>query len=184
MILFPGEPSQEIYKVDFSKNNYRNEFAGFQSDEVEAQSHADSIELEISVFQTAFATATKEREKYNRGTDIIGSLKEASKYFDDDAENIIVILSDMMQYTDKTKMNMESQLNTQAEVDSYLSKIEPINLQGFKILVLTGLDYKIKPDKYNAIRMFWEVYFQRCSGNLVEYSSGMQTKLEESILEK
>lgn len=176
--------SQELYRVDFSKNNYKNEFAGLQSAEVEAQSHANSIKKEINTFRIAFANAKTSRERFNRGTDIIGSVKEASKYFDPNTENILVIFSDMMQYTDKSKMNMESQLNNEDEVETYLSRVEPINLLGFKIIILTGIQEGMTPIKYNAIKSFWEIYINKCEGSLIDYSGGMRTKLEESISNK
>ncbi len=176
--------SQEIFRVDFSKNNYKNEFAGLQAEEVEIQSHNDSINTEILKFNLSFEKSKSNRAKYNKGTDIIGSLNEASKYYDPNAENIIVIFSDMMQYTDESKMNMETQLNSSKDIEIYLSKVDPIYLNGYKILILTGLQDNVKPNKYNSIKSFWELYISNNGGDLIDYSGAMQSKLEESISTK
>lgn len=176
--------SQELFRVDFAKNKYKNEFAGLQTAEVEAQSHHDSVTQEIIKFRFSFEKSKSNREIYNKGTDIVGSLKEASKYYDPTAENIIVIFSDMMQYTDKSKMNMETQLNTQSEAEAFLDKIDLIKLKGFKIVILTGMQGNANPIKYNAIKSFWEMYIRNSGGELIDYSGAMQGKLEELISNK
>jgi hypothetical protein len=172
---------QEIFKIDFSKNDYRNEYAGLQSNEVEKKNFADSVATAIQQFEISFNAARTSRISFNKGTDILGALKQAQKYFIPGDKNIIVLLSDMLQATDKTKMDFENHFNDLDEIDHYLSSAEKTDLRNMHIIVLTGAQSRIKPEKFSVIKSFWEKYFVQCHGQLVDYSSGAVSILEEHL---
>lgn len=175
---------QEIFRVDFSKNNYGNEYAGLQQGEVEKKNLQDSNMKAILQFEKSFALARANRLGFNNGTDIIGSLKIANKYLTPGYKNIIVVLSDMMQMTDKKKMNFEDHLNRPNEIDHYLSVADKADLKNMQIIVLTGALNQMQPQKFGALKSFWEKYLTQCNGEVIDYSSGAITKLEENIAGK
>ncbi|MEK7166469.1 MAG: hypothetical protein AAB874_06710 [Patescibacteria group bacterium] len=175
---------QEIFRVDFSKNNYGNEYAGLQQEGVAKKNLQDSILTTIQQFEKSFALARANRFGFNNGTDIIGSLKIAHKYFNPEYKNIIVVLSDMMQMTDKGKMNFEEHLNSPDEIDHYLSVADKVDLKNMQIIVLTGALNQMQPQKFGALKSFWEKYFTQCNGEVIDYSSGAITKLKEVLPDK
>lgn len=176
--------SEELFKVDFSKNDYTNEFAGLQSDEVELKNHKDSVRASIHTFALSFEKTRKSRINFDKGTDIFGALKQAQKYKGTENHNIIVIFSDMLQYTDRNKMNFENHLNSLNEIDKNLTLADKADLSKTHIIVLTGMQSKIKPEKFNVIKSFWEKYFLTCNGQLIDYSSGAVSKLEGLLSQK
>ena len=174
--------SQEIFRVNFSKNDYTNEFAGLQKDEIEKQNHLDSVHSAVQQFEQLFETARHQRSLLRGGSDIFGGLKICHKYYAPGFRNILVVCSDMLQFTDRTAWNFEDHLNTKSEVEHYLSIAEKIDLQGMETIVLTGAQDSMRPEKFNAVKAFWESYFiQKCNDTIVDYSSGAVSKLEELI---
>lgn len=175
--------SQELYKLDFSENNYHNEYAGQDADELEITSHKDSINSAIKKFGGSFKNAPKNRASFDSGTDIFGALKQAQKYIDTNSNNIIIIFSDMLQYTDATSMNFEDNMNTLNDVTKHLKIADKSDLGNSSILVLTGIQNNISPDKFICVKTFWEEYFQLCNGKLIDYSSGAVSQIDDFLKE-
>ena len=172
--------SMEIFKVDFSKNNYSNEFAGLNAEEVERNGHKTAVDIAIRQFDSCYDVAVEQRKALNQGTDIFGALTVTKKYFREGYLNLIVIFSDMQQYTDRERMNFENHLNQVSEVQHYISIAEKSDLQNTFIIVITGAS-SISIAKYNVLATFWEQYFISCNGQLVDYSSGAVSVLENYI---
>jgi hypothetical protein len=170
--------STELFKADFSKNEYHNEYAGLQADEVAGQSHQDSISAAIQQFDQVFETAKQDRLQLPEGTDIFGALKQCSKYAVAGQRTLVVLCSDMLEYTDTKNMNFEDHLNSGEEVKQYLANAEKVDLKNMEIFVLTGVQNNMKPEKYTAVKTFWEQYIAQCNGQLIDYSSGAVSKLE------
>ena len=180
-IDFNSETSgQEIFTVDFSKNDYSNEYAGLQKDEIERQNHLDSVHAAALHFNQSFETVRQYRAQLTGGTDIFGALPQCKKYCVPGYRNIVVIFSDMLQYTNSV-WNFEDHLNTPAEIEHYLSIAEKIDLDGVEIIVITGAQNDMRPEKYNTVKTFWMKYFIQCHARLLDYSSGATSKLEESL---
>ena len=173
--------SQEIFRANFSMNDYSNEFAGLQKDEIEKQNHLDSVHYAVQQFDQSFEIARHQRSLLRGGTDIFGGLKISRKYFVPGCNNIVVIFSDMLQFTDRKVWNFEDHLNSKDEIEHYLSIAEKIDLQDMQAIILTGAQDGMSPEKFNTIRTFWEYYFRKCNCPLSDYSSGAVTKLEELI---
>jgi hypothetical protein len=170
--------SKELFRVDFSKNTYGSEYAGLQAAEIEAQQHHDSVSAAIRQFDQLFDAEWYYRLRLPEGTDVFGALKQCSKYASPEQRTVVIMLSDMLQYTDKKNMNFETYLNTAEEVGHYLSVSQKVDLGGMEVVVLTGLHRTMKTEKYSVIKAFWEKYFTECNGELVSYSSGAVSQLE------
>jgi hypothetical protein len=163
--------SKEILSIDFSNYRYGNEYNGLQSGQIENKNHQDSIHAITSRLDTSFAATIRERKDFQKGTDIFNALKGSKRYLITDSRNIIVLLCDMQQYTDKAIMNFEDHLNNQAEVEKFLQKSDPLDLLKAEIVVLTGHLSNILPQKFSALRSFWEGYFTKSNCELRDYSS-------------
>jgi hypothetical protein len=181
---FSQSGSTEIITVDFSKNQYGNEYSGLQSAEIEAQNHQDSVSVAIQAFDREFQRERNHRLLLSEGTDLFGALAQARKYAVPGQRTIIVLLSDMMEYSDKRQMNFEASLNSADEIEHYLGKAEKVDLEGMEIVVLTGLHRTMQPEKYQVLKAFWEKYFAQCKGKLIDYSSGAVSKLQEVLMGK
>lgn len=171
----------ELFRIDFSRHTYTNEFAGLQADEVEKKNHQDSTATAMARFDQSFDAARKARMALPEGTDIFGALRQVQKYVIPGYKTVLVITSDMLQFTDKVNMNFEAHLNTVEEIDRYLSIVEKADLTGIQVIVLTGPQPTITPQKFNAVKGFWQQYFTLCNGRLIDYSSGSVSKVEQVI---
>ena len=121
-------------------------------------------------FSNKFYEAKDQRSKYAVKTDIIGALKQATKYFNENAINSIVILSDMKQDTEE--FNLENYLRSKPKPSALIDKISVTDLQNANIFILTGDQPNIGINDFNWLKDFWTVYFDRNNANLVSYESG------------
>ena len=170
--------STELFRVDFSKNKYGNEYAGLQAAEIEQQQHQDSVSAAIQQFDRTFNLERQQRLQFPEGTDLFGALKQCAKYSVPGQRTLVVVFSDMLQFTDRQTMNFETRLANPDEIEQYLSGAEKVDLQGMEIIILTGPQRDMKPQKYAVIKVFWELYIQQCNGKLLGYSSGAVSQLE------
>lgn len=175
--------SQEIFKIDFSQFEYGNEFAGLQKDEIEKKNFQDTVTGAIRNFTICFDSARNERKGFDRGSDVLGALKQCQKYVSAHHQNIIVLFCDMQQYSGKRDFDLENNLKEE-KIQKYLDTIEPIDLGNSKIIVLTGPQINISATKFNLVKRFWEEYFKKCNAELIDYSTGAVSKLEETVLAK
>lgn len=175
---------EEVFTVDFSRGDYSNEFAGLQGDEVAQNNLQDSVRSAIELFDKRFIAVQESRIQFSMGTDVFGALRESHKYLRTDCENIIIIFSDMLQASAKERIDFENRLNSENDIEAFLGLVEPIELSGVKVMILTGPQTNVTTKKYRAVKMFWEQYFQKCNAQLLGYSSGGVTQLEELVTQK
>ncbi len=172
---------QEIFKVDFSAYNFENEFAGLQKEEIERKNFQDSVTVAMKIFEQNFDAAKAARYNFNNGTDVLGALKQSQKYILPDHKNILILLCDMMQVTDKKELNLEDNLQSTEQIDKSLKSIKAIELPETKVMVLTGPQVNMAIGKFNVIKAFWEKYFEKANVELLDYSSTAVTKLEQVV---
>lgn len=172
--------SEEILRTDFSKNNYHNEFAGLQDEENAAQAHSDSAKAVALRFDRGVSAVISNRRRMNSHSDIIGALKQAEKYYSRDADNVLILLSDMVQSDDR--VDFDKHLNNPQDTLLLLSKVEKVDLSNWKIVVLTGKQESTSVEKFEVTYAFWRGYF-RSNGVLVDYSSGSSNRLEQLLTE-
>jgi len=130
-------------------------------------------------FSKQFYSVKEQRYKYASETDIIGALKQAVKYFNEDTKNSIVILSDMKQQTEE--LDLEIYLPSKSDPLKLLQKTSPIDLRNANIFVLTGDQPKIGIKDFNWLKEFWTNYIERNKGKLVIYESGGVSLLKDKL---
>ena len=131
-------------------------------------------------FNANMLTAKNARKDFHKGTDIVGALTILNeKYYEAGQENIVIFLSDMMNWSDKLKMEEES-FNANS-IESSLTNSDLPNLSGksMKIIVHQGDITNIGNEHFKIVKNFWSKYFDIYKIALVDYDSGGKTKLEE-----
>lgn len=171
--------STEIFAIDYSKHNFEKEFASPQQKEQLEKKALDSFKDSISKkIDSSFNNAVINRQQYSGGTDIIGALKECRKYILDNSINLIVILSDMIQETDKIKL---PDLKADKDIVNLVEKTDKVDLGTIDLLVLTGDQPGLPQTQFDKTKLFWSKYFDKCGLNLVDYSSGGRSVLSEKL---
>ena len=130
-------------------------------------------------FNTSIARAKVERANLTKGTDITGALKDVSKYYQDGQENIIILLSDMMNWSGNLKMEEGS--FTSEMIDNKLAELPTIDGSKANVIVHTGDITNISSKHFSIVNDFWKKYFDKNGFILFDYSSGAKSKLEERI---
>lgn len=128
-------------------------------------------------FNLNIEKAISDRSNLQKGTDIIGALSNVSKYYQGGQENIVILLSDMMNWSDNLKMEEGS--FTANMIDSKLAQLPKIDGKSTKILVHSGDLTNISNKHFTVLNQFWTKYFLNNNFILVDYSSGAKSKLEE-----
>jgi hypothetical protein len=172
--------SSEIFVADLKKQPFRKEFdSPLQQDAVikrRLKIYEDSIRI---LFESAFNIAKEERSKYSGGTDIIGGLEQASEYFLPGQNNLIIVFSDMVQETGQ--IDLHKYLFTEKDINLLLKKAPFPNFNKFDVFIMTGEQPKIKIEKYQLLRKFWQIYFSKSNLNLIQYESGGENILTDKI---
>jgi hypothetical protein len=172
--------SSEIFTADLQKQSFRKEFdSPLRQDAVikrRFKIYVDSIGI---LFGSAFNIAKEERTKFSGGTDIIGGLEQASKYFLPGQNNMIILFSDMVQETGQ--IDLYKYLSTGKDIDLLLKKAPFPNFNKSDVFIMTGEQPKIKIEKYQLLRKFWQNYFSKSNLNFIEYESGGENILVNKI---
>ncbi|MFN8288985.1 MAG: hypothetical protein U0U70_01890 [Chitinophagaceae bacterium] len=173
--------SQEVFSYDFSKNKYTNEYAGLQADDVKRENFRDTAAKAMALFEQAFDRAVAERKQLSQVTDIFGSLRLTKKYVLTGHQNVLILFSDMQQSETGEELNLEKKVLTKPETETFLKKAVPVDLKGTDIIVLTGSQTNVTPEKFSALQTFWTKYFDKCGARAIDYSTGTAIKLEERL---
>lgn len=145
-----------------------------------AQENLDKdIKAMTDEFNASIAKALTDRANLTKGTDIIGALNGIGTYYQARQKNIVVLLSDMMNWSSNLKMEQGS--FTANMVDKKLAELPTIDGQKAIVLVHAGDITNISNDHYNAVNGFWKKYFDKNNFSLDDYSSTGKSKLEEII---
>jgi len=168
--------TQEIFAKNFGLNNYSNEFAGFNSAENEQRWHQDSVAAAVREFDASFSAIIKDRAALRAGTDIMGALRVAKKYYVPAARNLLMCLSDMQQSSGGVEF---AKPLAEEQPTGQRIQLPVTDLAGFDLIVVTGREDNTDVNKYLAIETFWTRYFEYSKAHLVDYSSGSTAKVIE-----
>lgn len=147
-----------------------------------AQENLDKdIKAMTDEFNASITKALTDRAKLTKGTDILGALDGIGTYSQDGQKNIVVLLSDMMNWSSNLKMEQGS--FTASMVDKKLAELPTLEGQKAIVLVYTGDITNISNDHYNTVKGFWKKYFDKnnFSFDKNNYNSTGKSKLEEII---
>ncbi len=172
--------SSEIFVADLQKQSFRKQFDSPLQQDIIAKRrlkiYIDSIEV---LFDSAFNKAKVERSKYSQGTDIIGGFTQANKYFTPGQNNMMVAFTDMIQETEQ--LDLYKSLSSEKDINILLKKAPIPNFNKFDVFIMTGEQPKIKIEKYELLKKFWQTYFSKTNLNLIQYESGGENILVNKI---
>jgi len=164
--------SKEVFSTNFDKLT----FSTAQVNELQKKSFEQQQFLKFKKdsilpgLKTAFETAYHERSKYNKGTDLLGAMVQAHGYLKNGSQNLVVIMSDMIQETEL--VNIEKHMKADNQVETMLNKTQKVQLHDVEVIILTGEQPNISISKFNRIKTYWEKLAERDDWNLLEYNSG------------
>lgn len=115
------------------------------------------------------------RSDLKKGTDILGALSGATNYYQPGQRNIIILLSDMMNWSSKLKMEPGS--FDSAMIEAKLSEIGVIDGQGTVVIVHTGDITNVSNEHFLTIKDFWTRFFKQNGFSLEDFSSAGRSNL-------
>ena len=148
-------------------------------DRVAQENLAKDIKAMTDEFNASVTKAIITRANLTKGTDILGALNGVGTYYQEGQKNIIVLLSDMMNWSSNLKMEQGS--FTANMVDKKLAELPTLDGQKATVLVHAGDITNISNDHYSIINGFWKKYFDKNNFLLNDYSSTGKSKMEEII---
>jgi len=148
-------------------------------DRVAQENLSKDIKVMTDDFNASITKAIITRANLTKGTDILGALNGIGTYYQEGQKNIVVFLSDMMNWSSNLKMEQGS--FTANMVDKKLAELPTLDGQKATVLVHAGDITNISNDHYNTINSFWTKYFDKNNFLLDDYSSTGKSKLEEII---
>ena len=171
--------STTLFDLDCALHRYGNELAGTDEERIIATAHQDSLKRAAERFDHTLTSAITTRASYANGSDILGSLAVAAKYKREGYTNIMIVLSDMLQCGGS--LNFAVGLKTDTDVNAYLKQIPLLNLTGWQVIIITGGQASISPDRFATVEHFWRQYFTACHATVLEYSSGSTQYLQHFL---
>jgi len=137
---------------------------------------------EIAIgFDSTFNYSVSARVKYSLGTDVLGVLKQANKYYTINQNNLLIVFSDMINETEELDLNKN--LTNQSDIQTILQKITVPQYGKWDIIIMTGDQPGMKIQKYHLLQKFWEEYFLKTNINMADYQSGGVSILKKKLKE-
>lgn len=186
LLVFPIDDASitnttDIFITDLSKNDFVPQMASPLEEEKIIQKNINNFKDSILIhFENNFKEAISSRTESSMGTDIFGALEVAKVNLKSGKEeNIIILLSDMMNWSKTLKMEPQDKQFSSNTLDESLSKAPEINLSNTSVLVLTGKLKGIDGEHFNLVKDFWTSYFQISKADLIDYNSTSKTQLND-----
>jgi hypothetical protein len=172
--------STEIFRIDFETEIFRKELDSPLQQERIAERRLNIFRDSLKILLSAsFEKAKMERRKFSQGTDVVGGVKQANKYILEGQNNLIIILSDMLNETEE--LNLFRGLSSSNDIKGLLKRIKIPTLNKADVLVMTGEQPNIKIEKYKLLKEFWEFFFSKTNLSFVDYESGGENILVNKI---
>lgn len=159
-----------LFEMDLSKVDFVDPSLPMTvRDKMAARKKAQFIVELKSSFKQKVLEKINERRAYATHTDIFGSLGQVERYKSN--QTTVMIFSDMLNYSEV--FNMERLVKKKANLMEELNNAPAVNAKGkINVYVSTGDNVNLGPKKYNAIKEFWEAYFNKNGYELTDYTSG------------
>jgi hypothetical protein len=146
--------------------------------ETNLKKYRDTLQIE---FVKSFQVAITNRSKDNHGTDIFGALSVVKTKFQDTKDNYLIMLSDMMNWSNTLKMEPADGILTNTTLENCLSKVPNYEMPNTTALVLTAEQLDISSEYFQLVSSFWKKYFTKNQIKLFDYNSASIAKLNELL---
>lgn len=172
--------SSDILLADLSTKDFEPDAASPMEEE---QITKDNLKRFTDSLATSFAqtfqSAIDNRNKTSHGTDIFGALEVVKGKLKAKDDNVIILLSDMMNYTNTLKMEPENTEFSTSTLNNALGKVPNFEMANTTVLVLTADQSHISREHFKLVQSFWMQYFEKNHIKLYDYNSASLSKLNE-----
>lgn len=174
--------SSDIFLANLSEIEFEPEMASPMEEEQIIQDNLKKYKSTLTItFDKKFQETINTRTKSNHGSDIFGALEVAKNKLNPQDDNYIILFSDMMNWSNSLKMEPNNVNFNYKTLDAQLEKIQKIDFENSKIIIITGEQIEVSSDHFNLVKTFWTKYFFLNNSNLIDYNSASLTKLDELI---
>jgi|GEM_PF-4548206 len=138
-------------------------------------------ESKINTVQAGLNKLKFRDSKLQQGTDIFGALRLAQNYFDTSKTNILIICSDMLNYSQELKM--EKVKLDRSFISNALKKLNSkyVNTAYTGLFCVTGSNDQLDASTYWGAKDFWTNYFQQANFKNTLYISGETSVVEQKL---
>lgn len=172
--------ASDILLKDLSVMNFEPEQASpIEEEQITKDSLKKYITLLQKEFLNNFQTAITNRNKSNHGTDIFGALEVVKGKLKSNDDNYIILLSDMMNWSDALNMETDSKEFNSGSLEKALKKVPNFEMPKTTVLVLTAEQVEVSSEHFKLVQLFWKKYFEKNKINLYDYNSASLAKLNE-----
>lgn len=172
--------ASDILLADLAIHDFEPESASPMEEEQitndNLKKYTDSL---AASFVQAFQVAIEGRNKTSHGTDIFGALEVTKSKLATSDKNIVILFSDMMNYSGVIKMEPGNSQISSNTIDALLKKAPAVQLPSTTALVLTADQSYITQEHFKLVQSFWTKYFENSGIKLYDYSSASLSKLNE-----
>lgn len=152
-----------------------------EEDQVSEENLKKDLEKMSSDLAQSLIKTRTSRADLKKGTDIFGALSGATGYYQQGQHNIVILLSDMMNWSSKLKMEPGS-FNS-SMIGEKLSEVGSLEGNGAAVIVHTGDITNVSNEHYLTIKDFWTKFFEGNSYQLKDFSSAGRSNLVGAIKE-
>jgi hypothetical protein len=166
-------PPAGQFSSPFDPPAQKNEMAAFRFKKFQ-----DSV---IRVLKAGVIELKKRNLNLKQGTDIFGALRVAQAYFDPSKVNVLILCSDMLNYSPELKMEKVKLDNRfiSAALTSLNHHFK--NTKYFGLYCITGPNDQLSPEVFEGAKAFWCGYFRGASIPNVLYVSGETSVIEDKL---
>lgn len=172
--------SSDILLKDLSTINFEPEQSSPMEEEQitlgNLKKYKDTL---ITSFAQNFQAAIDNRNKSQHGTDIFGALEVVKGKLKANDDNYVIMLSDMMNWTNTLKMEPGNNAFNNSTLDDIVSKVPNFEMSKTTALVLTAEQIEVSPEHFKLVQSFWTKYFAKNQIKLFDYNSASVSKLNE-----
>ena len=174
--------STDILLKDLSSINFIPDQASPMEEQQLTENNLKKYKETLSQdFAVSYKKAIDSRSQVNHATDIFGALEVVKSKLRLNDDNYIIILSDMMNYSNTLNMEPNNSNFNYKTLESVLSTVPSYNMPNTTALVLTGEQVEVTPSHFSLVQLFWTKYFDKNNIKLYDYNSGSISKLNELL---
>ena len=172
--------STDILLKDLSSINFIPDQASPMEEQQLTENNLKKYKETLSQdFAVSYKKAIDSRSQVNHATDIFGALEVVKSKLRLNDDNYIIILSDMMNYSNTLNMEPNNAQFNSSTIEKNLGSVPNFSMPNTTALVLTGEQVEVTPTHFSLVQSFWTKYFSKNNIKLYDYNSGSVAKLNE-----
>lgn len=174
--------SSDILLDDLSERTFEPDMASPMEEEQIIKENLKKFKDSLAIaFSRNFQVAVNSRSISSHGTDIFGALDIAKSKLRKGDDNYLILLSDMMNWSNTLNMEPGNNNFNKGTVDEILGNVPDITMPNTTALVLTAEQVEVSAEHFQLVQSFWTKYFAKNQVRLFDYNSASISKLDEML---